>query len=174
MSVNTLKQDQQQDQRVEQNTEAADVLAEMECMLMDARVSTRTAKVYDQLSVQDAVAQGDVYLQLICDTDPLEIGGKEVSYTDHGTLFEDFYPDGDSASFASHVVRADPQVQRVSLLSTSLLLGPVFRVSEGGMLRMDHPEHADVILKTPGWYAMRYQRMSTDEAEHSILQRRLD
>ena len=115
-----------------------------------AEVTDTSAKVVETCSCGDSWRQGDVEIVFIGTSKPDELTETSVpSQLAPGTT-----------KGSRHILEATG-VTAYELGRPSPLDGPVLHCPNG--LTVTHPEHGDITMNEPGWYAIVYQRMMAEE-----------
>jgi hypothetical protein len=115
-------------------------------------VTDTDAKVIETCSVGDAWAQGDLLITYLGTSKP----NHDMKKMD--SLPEQLAPGTTKGS--RHGFQAE-KAKAFTLTNATPLEGPVLHCPQG--LTVPHPEHGDVTLKEPGWYAITYQRAYAEE-----------
>lgn len=110
-----------------------------------------SAKVVETCSVGDAWCQGDIKITFV--------GHDKPSFEMRSIKVPTQLAPG-STKGSRHGLIADG-VEAFELVDSTPLEGPVLHCPNG--LTVPHPEHGDITMKEPGWYAIEYQRAYAEE-----------
>ena len=113
-------------------------------------VTDTDAKTIETCSVGDSWRQGDLEIRFIGTAEPE--GLKQVKVPSQLAPGE--------TKGSRHILVAEG-VKAFELTRKQPLEGPVLSCPIG--LTIEHPEHGDITMKEPGWYAITYQRAYADE-----------
>ena len=115
-----------------------------------AKVTDTSAKTVETCSVGDSWRQGDLEIRFLGTAEPE--GLKQVNVPAQ-------LAPGESKG-SRHILVAEG-VKAFEPIGRQPLEGPVLSCPIG--LTVEHPEHGDITMKEPGWYAITYQRAYADE-----------
>lgn len=121
--------------------------------------------VYEDLSVSEGHAQGDIKVQFL--GEEFEERTRWLTKDASVQLGEQFCVHSQAGSdFESHLFDPirDVEVYRTPNQSHPLV-GLFCRVGDDGRFAVRHPEHRDAVFTQPGWYVIRFDRQGTTNVE---------
>jgi len=111
-----------------------------------------SAKVISTCSAGDCWRQGDLQIRFLGEQKPKE----SLSEVERPSQLAPGTTKG-----SRHILLADDSIKAYELGNPSPLEGPVLHCPDG--LTVEHPEHGNITMKEPGWYAVTYQRAFAEE-----------
>lgn len=116
---------------------------------------------YGAMAIGDWHAQGDVMIERIKE---LPEKSEKMQLKNDDTARQ--LAPGDTRGSRHMIKESDfSKVELYKVAESDDLTGPVMFIKEGPV-EVEHPDHGHVVLKTPGYYQIRYQRLynAADEA----------